>query len=88
LLLQLSRYPFLAGTQLVGSGLQDSQADHLDDGEVSGSGVFQHPFLAGAQFVADAFGHAMQAAAGVVAAEAMLRELLVIAAGLEDRAFW
>jgi hypothetical protein len=44
--------------------------------------------LAGPQRVAYALGHAVQAAAHEVAAEAMLRELLVVAAWLEDRALW
>ena len=48
----------------------------------------QHPLLAGPELFADAFGHAVQAAANEIPSEAMLRELLVIAAWLEDRAFW
>jgi hypothetical protein len=49
-------------------------------------GSIQHPLLAGTQPVADALGHAVQAAADEVAADAMLGKLRVIAAWLEDRA--
>jgi hypothetical protein len=45
-----------------------------------------HPSLAGPQSVADAFGHAMQAAINRFASE--IRERVLIAAWLEHRAFW